>query len=69
MLNMMYLSIFAKPKKSAAVKTKVGSKICRFAQFPNGEKAILPAVLTNLLKARKETRALIKYKTVKMSRR
>ena len=33
-----------KTEKSAAVKTKVGSKICRFAQFPNGEKAILPAV-------------------------
>ena len=57
-----------KTEKSAAVKTKVGNKICRFAQFPNGEKAILPAVLTSLLKARKETRALIKYKTVKVGK-
>ncbi len=56
-----------KTEKSAAVKTKVGSKICRFAQFPNNEKAVLPAVLTSLLRARKETRALIKYKTVKTS--
>ena len=58
-----------KTEKGAAVKTKVGNKICRFAQFPNGEKAILPAVLTSLLKARKETRALIKYKTVKVAQR
>ena len=50
-----------------AEKIKVGYKICRFAQFPNNEKAVLPAVLTSLLRARKETRALIKYKTVKTS--
>jgi DNA polymerase elongation subunit (family B) len=51
------------PKPGAAkVKTKVGSKICRFAQFPNG-KAIMPSILQELLKARKSTRKLIPQQT------
>ena len=44
---------------------KVGYKVCRFAQFPDGQKAILPEILTDLLAARKSTRAKAKYKTVK----
>ena len=36
-------------------KTKVGYKICRFAQFPDGKKAILPSVLSELLQSRKDT--------------
>tara|TARA_Y100000992_G_scaffold131415_1_gene86673 strand:- start:10829 stop:14530 length:3702 start_codon:yes stop_codon:yes gene_type:complete len=43
----------------AAVRTKIGYKICRWAQFPEG-KAIMPSILEELLAARKSTRALIK---------
>ena len=48
-------------------KIKVGTKICRFAQFPDNKKAIMPATLQGLLAARKATRAKIKFKTVKMN--
>ena len=40
-------------------KIKVGYKTCRFAQFPNGELGILPAILEECLKSRKATRKLI----------
>ena len=50
--------------KTKEVKTKVGTKICRFAQFPDNKKAIMPSILQELLKARQATRILIKYKTV-----
>ena len=54
---------YLSPKPGAAkVKTKVGSKICRFAQFPN-RKAIMPSILQELLKARKTTRKLIPQQT------
>jgi DNA polymerase elongation subunit (family B) len=43
----------------AAIKTKTGTKICRWAQFPEG-KAIMPSILEELLAARKATRKLIK---------
>jgi hypothetical protein len=43
-----------------AVKTKVGHKVVRWAQFPQGQKAIMPAILEELLKARSDTRKLIK---------
>jgi DNA polymerase elongation subunit (family B) len=46
--------------KSRATKVKTGKKICRFAQFPDERRAILPAILEELLKARKDTRARIK---------
>jgi DNA polymerase elongation subunit (family B) len=46
--------------KAKPIKVKCGSKICRFAQFPDGEKGIIPLVLEILLQARKSTRALIK---------
>lgn len=45
---------------SALEKVKVGYKICRFAQFPDGKKAVMPAILEELLGARKATRRLIK---------
>jgi len=45
--------------KSAMEKVKVGTKTCRFAQFPNGELGILPAILKECLAARKATRKLI----------
>ena len=47
-------------------KVKVGTKVCRFAQFPDGKKAIMPAILQELLAARKATRAKIRYQTVTM---
>ena len=51
-----------KTPTSAAEKVKCGSKICRFAQFPEG-KAIMPSILEELLKARKDTRKLIPQQT------
>ena len=49
-------------EKAAAKKVVVGYKICRFAQFPDG-KAIMPAILEELLAARKSTRKLIPLQT------
>jgi len=46
----------------AAVKVKAGTKICRWAQLPEG-KAIMPSILEELLKARKAIRKLIKTET------
>jgi len=46
--------------KAKAEKTKVGSKICRWAQLPDNQKSIMPAILEELLKARKDTRNKIK---------
>ena len=47
-----------KSPKAAAEKVKSGTKICRFAQFPEG-KAIMPSILEELLMARKSTRKMI----------
>jgi DNA polymerase elongation subunit (family B) len=47
-----------KTPKAAAQKVKIGTKHCRFAQYPNNEKAILPSVLSELLAARKATKKL-----------
>lgn len=46
-------------------KRKV-EKTCRYAQFPNGEKGVLPRILMNLLKQRKTTRKRINEKKVLM---
>ncbi len=56
----------AQPGKTKLEKVKVGTKVCRYAQFPNNEKAIMPSILQELLGARKATRTLIKYKTVEL---
>jgi DNA polymerase elongation subunit (family B) len=48
---------------AAAVKVKCGTKVCRFAQFPEGEKGIMPAILEELLLARKTTRKLAEKQT------
>jgi len=48
---------------AAAVKVKCGTKVCRFAQFPEGEKGIMPAILEELLVARKTTRKLAEKQT------
>ena len=37
-------------------KVKSGTKVCRWAQFPKGEEGIVPCIIGDLLKARKETR-------------
>ena len=50
--------------KGKEIKVRVGKKICRYAQYPDDKKAIMPSILTELLSARKATRKLIKYKTV-----
>jgi DNA polymerase elongation subunit (family B) len=52
-----------KSPSSAAEKIKSGYKICRFAQFPNGSRAIMPSILDELLHARKTTRKLIPQQT------
>jgi DNA polymerase elongation subunit (family B) len=52
--------------KKKEEKVKVGTKVCRFAQFPNDKKAIMPATLQGLLAARKATRSKAKFKTVTM---
>lgn len=54
-----YLRNENKPN-SKPVKTKVGYKVCRWAQLPNEEKSVMPSILEELLKARAETRAIIK---------
>ena len=43
---------------AAMHKKRVGKKICRFAQFPEG-RAIMPSILQELLAARKATRKMI----------
>ena len=45
-----------KSPKSKATKVLTGYKICRYAQFPNNEKAIMPSILQELLAARKATK-------------
>ena len=52
-----------KTPSAAAEKIKSGYKICRFAQFPDNAKAIMPSILEELLKARKTTRKLIPQQT------
>ena len=37
-------------------KVKSGKKVCRWAQFPAGQEGIIPNIIGDLLKARKETR-------------
>jgi DNA polymerase elongation subunit (family B) len=46
--------------KAGMEKVKVGYKLCRYAQYPTGQAAVMPAILQELLAARKATRALIK---------
>ena len=45
-------------------KKKVGQKTCRFVQFSNGKKGIIPEILQKLLKQRKYVRKEMLYKTV-----
>ena len=45
---------------SKEVKTKVGKMICCWAQLPDNQKSIMPSILEELLKARADTRKMIK---------
>ena len=46
--------------KAKATKCKKGRKVVRWAQLPDNQRSILPAILEELLKARASTRKLIK---------
>lgn len=52
-----------KATSTAVEKVISGRKACRFAQFPDGKRAIMPSILEELLKARKSTRKLIPQET------
>jgi|688.fasta_scaffold07046_7 DNA polymerase elongation subunit (family B) len=45
-------------KTIGAKKVKCGKKVCRWAQFPDGKRGILPSILEELLKARKATKKM-----------
>ncbi len=45
-------------------KVKVGKKLCIFAEKKDGTKGLIPKILTKFLKARRDTRSSIKYKTL-----
>ena len=49
-----------KTPKAAAQKVKTGYKICRFAEHKSDGKAVIPAVLQELLISRKQTKKLCK---------
>ena len=46
-------------------KEKTGETVCRYAQFPNDDKGILPRILMKLLSQRKLTRKKMAYKEVR----
>lgn len=46
-------------KLSGGKKKLTGKTVCRFAQFPNNQKGIIPSILEDILKARKTTRKMI----------
>jgi DNA polymerase elongation subunit (family B) len=48
-------------------KVKIGTKHTRYVQFNDDEKAIMPTILQQLLKARKQTRTKAKYKKITTS--
>lgn len=49
-----------KTEKGAPVKTHTGYKVCRYAQKNDGTPGVMPAILQELLQARKDTRKKIK---------
>jgi DNA polymerase elongation subunit (family B) len=49
-----------KTPTSSAEKVKSGKMVCRWAQFPDNKKGIMPSILEELLKARSDTRKMIK---------
>ena len=61
---MTHIGGFENEQGGREIKTKVGTKVCRFAQYPDNKLGVMPAILVELLEARKATRKLIKYKTL-----
>ena len=49
-----------KHPKAMAEKIKSGTKVCRWAQLPENQKSIMPSILEELLRARSDTRKMIK---------
>lgn len=47
-------------------KTKIGVRLCRFVQFANNEKGILPRILKGLLQARKDTRTKMVFESIRL---
>jgi len=52
-----------KTPTSRPEKTVCGKKVCRWAQLPDGQKSIMPAILEELLMARKKTRKAAEQET------
>ncbi len=52
-----------KNHRGKSEKVLSGKKLCRFAQFPDGKKGIMPSILEELLSSRKATRKLIPLQT------
>lgn len=52
-----------KTPTSRPEKTVVGRKVCRWAQLPEDQKSIMPAILEELLSARKKTRKAAEKET------
>jgi DNA polymerase delta subunit 1 len=48
-------------------KRKVSEKACKFVQFKNNEKGIIPRILMKLLTQRKNTRKKMEYETITMN--
>jgi len=51
-------------KGKGDAKNKIGEQTCRYVQFPDGEKGLLPRILQKLLKQRKAARKKITWKTI-----
>lgn len=47
-------------------KKKIGVRLCRFIQYRDNQKGILPRILMGLLKARKDTRTKMTFETVRL---
>ena len=54
-------------KGKGDAKKKIGEQTCRYVQFPNSEKGLLPRILQKLLKQRKATRKKITWKTITLN--
>jgi DNA polymerase elongation subunit (family B) len=54
---------YRKTGSKATAKVLTGYKICRYAQFPNEQKAILPSILMELLAARKKAKKQMEKET------
>ena len=59
--------VWVDPKIKSKGKRKNGTKTCRFVQPLDGSKCVIPNKLRDLLKARKNTRKLIKFKTLEFN--